>query len=284
MGLNLKKIKPLVRMALDEDVGKGDATTRALIPREAKAKATIRAKEPGVIAGLKVAELVFNTVNRQIRFVAKLKDGERVKKGQLIAEVRGSARGILTAERTALNFLQHLSGIATLTRKYVEAVKPYKAKIYDTRKTTPGWRILEKYAVKVGGGENHRMGLWDAVLIKKNHIKVFSQVGKSKSRNIKELINLIKEKVRGMKIEVEIGNLRQFREAIEAGTDIIMLDNMSLAQMRKALEFIRDKTFLEASGRITLKNVREVAKTGVDMVSIGEITHSAPALDISLEI
>ena len=296
MKLDLEKIRPIVRIALEEDVGKRDITTLLTVPKGRKAKGVIRAKEKGIIAGLPMAELVFKIVQSpkskvQSQFKAKMKEGERVKKGQVIAEVIGDARNILTGERTALNFLQRLSGIATLTNRFVEKVRPCKVKIFDTRKTTPGLRYLEKYAVRCGGGYNHRMGLYDQVLIKDNHLRIVrsSEFG---VRSLQEMVKDMREKIpKGMKIEVETKNLREVKEAAKAGVDIIMLDNMNLKSMRKAVKLCRGSQIagrrspiIEVSGGITLENVREIAKTGVDRVSIGALTHSAKALDISLDI
>ena len=293
MKLDLERIRPIVKMALGEDVGKGDITTNLIIPKGRKVEALIRAKEEGIIAGLPVAELVFKIVQSpkskvQSQFKVKVKEGAKVKKGQVIAEVSGDARSILTAERTALNFLQRLSGIATLTNRFVEKVKPYKVKIFDTRKTTPGLRYLEKYAVRCGGGYNHRMGLYDQVLIKDNHFRLHAAGYRSQDW-VKKIRKTIPKR---MKIEVEAKNLREVREALKAGVDIIMLDNMGLETIRKAVRLIRVKgqglrvkvPLMEASGGITLENVRKVAKTGVDRISIGALTHSAKALDISLNI
>ncbi|MBU4309990.1 carboxylating nicotinate-nucleotide diphosphorylase [bacterium] len=313
-GLNLKKIRPVVRRALEEDVGKGDITTLLTVPKEKNAKGIIRAKEKGVIAGLPVAELAFQQVagrpprppqggetsprarmgetspsagGSRVVFKARVKEGEKVKKGQAIAEVIGDARSILTAERTALNFLQKLSGIATLTNRFVEKVRPYKVKIFDTRKTTPGLRYLEKYAVRCGGGYNHRIGLYDQVLIKDNHFRL--QVS---GFRLQDLVKKIRKRIsRGMKIEVEAKNLREVREALKAVVDIIMLDNMNLKSIRKAIELCHRSPvtgyrspIIEASGGITLENVGKIAKTGVNRISIGALTHSAKALDISLDI
>ncbi|MBU4561246.1 carboxylating nicotinate-nucleotide diphosphorylase [bacterium] len=301
-GLNLKKIRPVVRRALEEDVGKGDITTLLTVPKEKNAKGIIRAKEKGVIAGLPVAELAFQQVagrpprmgetspsagGSRVVFKARVKEGEKVKKGQAIAEVIGDARSILTAERTALNFLQKLSGIATLTNRFVEKVRPYKVKIFDTRKTTPGLRYLEKYAVRCGGGYNHRIGLYDQVLIKDNHFRL-----QASGFRLQDLVKKIRKRIsRGMKIEVEAKNLREVREALKAVVDIIMLDNMNLKSIRKAIELCHRSPvtgyrspIIEASGGITLENVGKIAKTGVNRISIGALTHSAKALDISLDI
>ena len=312
MKLNLDEAKRLVRLALKEDIGDGDITTKVTVPTGIKAKGRIVAKERGIIAGLEIAGLVFKIVERRekIQFRARVKDGDKVKKGQVVAEVSGPARSILMAERTALNFLQRLSGIATFTAKFVDQVRPYRVKIKDTRKTTPGWRTLEKYAVRVGGGYNHRRRLDDGVLIKDNHIKITptltlphypkghkqggGDVGEGAKRKgeipvIEELIKLARKKVSPrMKIEIEVKNLREAKEAVQAGADIIMLDNMTVEQMRKAVKIVRmtidHRPLVEASGRINLYNVKEIARTGVDMISVGALTHSAKGLDMSLEI
>lgn len=296
MNLN---IKPLVEMALTEDIGSGDLTTEITIPARVRARGVIMVKERGIIAGLEIAGLVFKMVKRRekIQFRARVKDGDRVQRGQVVAEVSGPARSILMAERTALNFLQRLSGIATLTAEFVDKVRPYKARIMDTRKTTPGWRVLEKYAVRVGGGCNHRRGLDDGVLIKDNHIqvrsyelRVMSEKKKRETAIIGELIKLAGKKAPpGMKIEVEVKNLREAKEAVPAGADIIMLDNMNIGPMKKAVQIVRTsiadrQPLVEASGGVNLHNVEEIAKTGVDLISVGALTHSAKGLDISLKI
>lgn len=272
----------IIKKALAEDVGGGDITTKLLFPEPIRIRAKIIAKQDGVVCGIAVVEKVFKLLDTKLRFNKKVKDGRRVKKGETICAIEGDARAILTGERTALNFLSHLSGIATLTRKYVGKVKPYKVKILDTRKTTPGLRVLEKYAVKCGGGTNHRMGLWDGVLIKDNHIVVVSR--QSSVVSIKNLVTNVRKKT-NKKIEIEIENLKQFKEALAAGPDVIMLDNMTIADIKKAVA-LRNKltTKLEVSGGVTLKNVRAIAKTGVDMISIGALTHSAKAMDFSLEV
>jgi len=323
MKVNLEEVGPLIKLALKEDIGSGDITTGATVPAGIKASGRIVAKERGIIAGLAVAELVFEMLESKvtpgaslpvrkrtqtgptkgknnIRFKAKVKDGARVRKGQIVAEISGPVRNLLMAERTALNFLQRLSGIATLTAEFVAEVRPCRAKIMDTRKTTPGWRALEKYAVRVGGGYNHRKGLYDGVLIKDNHIKVnkcsSAPVLKRKGEIavIGEMVELARKKVSpGMKIEIEVNNLGELREALQAGADIIMLDNMNVGKMKKAVKIVHSPQsivhgdrhpLLEASGGINLGNVKEVAKTGVDMISIGALTHSAQGLDINLEV
>ncbi|MBU4481691.1 carboxylating nicotinate-nucleotide diphosphorylase [Patescibacteria group bacterium] len=271
--MNWEKIKSLIKLALEEDIGPGDITANATIPKSLEAKAFILAKEEGLICGLEVARAVFKTVDSKIIFKKLVEDGEKVRAGKKIAEIYGNARKILMAERTALNFLQRLSGIATLTAKFVKRVKPYKSKILDTRKTTPGLRILEKYAVRVGGGKNHRFGLWDGILIKGNHIDL---VG------LREAVK--KAKKPGKKVEVEARNLKEVKEALEAGADIIMLENMDLKTIKEGVKLIGKKALIEASGGVNLDNVREIAKTGVDWISIGRLTHSVKSLDMSLRI
>ena len=270
-------IKHLIHLALSEDISSGDVTSEALLGNEPSGKAVIVAKQEGVLAGLPVARMVFRTVNPRVVFRMLKQDGERIKKGQKVALIQGKTKGILSTERTALNFLQKLSGIATLTAKYVEEIKGTRTKILDTRKTTPGLRVLEKYAVKTGGGENHRMGLFDMILIKENHIKA--------GGGISEAIMRARWKRTREKIEVEVRNLAEVREAIESKPDWIMLDNMRIDQMRKAVRMIRRASRvikIEASGSINLRNVRKIALTGVDFISVGALTHSAPALDMSL--
>ena len=268
----------LVKLALTEDVGPGDITTLALIPREQKAKAVIRAKARGIICGLPVAREVFRHLDPHLRFSPKVKEGALVKPGQVVAEVEGRVRGILIGERTALNFLQHLSGVATLTNQFVKKVEGKKVKILDTRKTIPGLRVLEKYAVRVGGGVNHRLGLYDAILIKDNHLKM--------TGGIKKAIRKIRSQY-GVKkpIEVEAKSLAEVREAIEERVNRILIDNMDLKTLRQAVKLCRKAGIVtEASGKVSLPKVRAIAATGVDYISIGALTHSAPALDLNLKI
>lgn len=282
MSLNLEKVREVIRRALDEDLGAGDVTTRATVSRGVVAEAEILARESGVVAGVQVAEMAFQTISEEIQFKTLRQDGQRVAKGDVVVQLRGPARAILSAERVALNFLQRLSGIATQTARFVEAVAGTGAKILDTRKTTPGLRFLEKYAVRVGGGHNHRMGLHDMVLIKDNHVKAAGGIPRA----------VQKARAQGLKLalEVETSDLEQVAQALEAGVDRIMLDNMSVTQMKEAVALVRGRKEadrrpeLEASGKIHLKNIYEVALTGVDFISIGAITHSAPALDMSLVI
>jgi len=268
----------LIKKALKEDIGRGDITSRAIVPSGQVAWAKIITKEAGVIAGLNVAHKVFRSLDKRIKFRVKVKDGTRVKKGALLAEISGKARAILAGERVALNFLQHLSGIATLTGKFVARAKGQGARILDTRKTIPGLRGLEKYAVKVGGGVNHRMGLYDAILIKDNHIKLAGGIEKA----IDGCRGL---GTRNWGIEVEAKTLNQVKEAINAKADRILLDNMNIRTLRQAVKLCKKAGIkTEASGGVNSKNVRTIAKTGVDFISIGALTHSAPALDISLKI
>ena len=306
MNLDLKKIRPVVKNALREDIGRGDITTGLLVPETRSVKAKIVAREPGVVAGIGVAEEVFKTVEslivrgkkkgKGIKLKKMVKDGKQVKNGEILAEVQGSAQVVLTGERTALNFLQHLSGIATLTRKYVEAVKSTsprgKAKIYDTRKTLPGLRYLEKYAVSCGGGYNHRMGLYDMVLVKDNHWRI---AGVRTGERVPDGWNLeeIREKIpQGMKVEVEVDSLNELRRVLAMGVDIVMLDNMRFPALKKAVKMIRvsrerkgtRSPSIEVSGKINLRTIKQIAHMGVDSISVGEITHSARALDISLDI
>jgi len=267
----------IIRLALDEDIFTGDITSESMIPDDVMAKASFLSKDNGIIAGLDVVKAVFHKVDQEIVFNKLVTDGTEIYKGQIIAIAEGRAKSLLSAERTALNFLQRLSGIATNTSRYVKAVSGYKAVIVDTRKTTPGWRVLEKYAVRVGGGHNHRFGLYDAVLIKDNHIAVVGSIAKA--------VAMAREKIpHTMKIEVETENLDQVAEAIESGVDIIMLDNMSLDMMSEAVKLIDGRALVEASGGVKLENVTDIAKTGVDLISIGALTHSAMPLDISMEM
>ena len=268
----------LVKLALAEDIGRGDITTRAIIAKNQTAKAVITAKEAGVIAGLDVAADVFRQTDHRIKFSPKVRDGASVKKGQIVAVLTGPAQGILTGERTALNFLQHLSGIATLTRNFKLQTSTRKTRILDTRKTIPGIRLLEKYAGKCGGGANHRMGLHDAILIKDNHIKLAGGVSKAIAK-----VRSAGHGVRG--IEVEAKNISEVKQAIAAGVGRILLDNMNTKTLRQAVKLCkRAKIKTEASGGVNLQSVRAIAKTGVDYISVGELTHSAPALDLNLKI
>ena len=278
-----KVIDAAIGIALDEDTSYafGDVTSEALIPPLLAGKASVLVKEKGVLAGIAVAARVFTKVDPSLKIEILIKDGTPVKPGDTAAIISGSVTSLLKAERTALNFLQRMSGVASLTAQYVAKVKGLKAGIYDTRKTTPGLRALEKYAVLMGGGHNHRRHLGDAVLIKDNHIAALRSAG----MNLYQIITKARENApKGITIEVEVTNKAEAVEALKAGADIIMLDNMGTAEMQQAVEMIKGRAKIEASGGITLKNVREVAMTGVDIISIGALTHSYKALDISLEM
>jgi len=271
----------VVDMALAEDLGWGDLTTDILVPDAAQGRGIIVAKAEGVLAGGPIAARVFHKVDASLKVDLLLAEGSRLQPGQTIATVQGRVPSILKAERLALNFLQHLSGIATETARYVEAVAGLPTIIVDTRKTTPGLRLMEKYAVRMGGGRNHRYHLGDGILIKDNHLAALRRAGLS----LAEAVNRAKTGApHTLQIEVEVESLEQAREAVEAGAHIIMLDNMGLEEMRQAVEMARGRALVEASGGITLENVRAVAETGVDFISVGALTHSVKALDISLEL
>jgi nicotinate-nucleotide pyrophosphorylase (carboxylating) len=281
MASNKLQIEEITDRALAEDLGKGDVTTEALIPGDRRGTGFIMAKKEGILAGINVAKQVFHRVDPELKVEILLEDGARVKPGSKVAKVSGNIASILRAERVALNFLQHLSGIASETNRYVEAVKGLPVRIMDTRKTTPGLRSLEKHAVRAGGGDNHRMNLGDGILIKDNHLAAL----RSQGLNIKEIIARARQNTpQRLPVEVEVGTVSEALEAMEAGADIVMLDNMNLEDMRKAVKSIHGRALIEASGGITLDNVRAVAETGVDFISIGALTHSARALDISLEL
>ncbi len=272
-----EEIRRIVRNALEEDIGPGDVTSVPIIPPEAHLTGVFLVKAPqGIIAGLEVAGEVFRQVDPQIAYTPWVSDGSPVKRGDRVAHVEGYGPGLLMAERVALNFLQRMSGIATLTREYVEAVAGTRAKILDTRKTAPGLRVLDKWAVTLGGGHNHRKGLYDMVLIKDNHIEA--------AGGITAAVERVRRAHQGLPIEVEVTTWAQLEEALGLGVDRIMLDNMSLEEMREAVRYVAGRVELEASGGITLENVAQVAATGVDLISVGALTHSVKALDISLEI
>lgn len=271
--LNLKR---LIEEALIEDVGTGDITTLSTIPASKTITGRFLAKESGVLCGMDVAKAVFDAVDPAVILTAKKKDGDAFEKGDVLAEISGPARSILTGERVSLNLMQHLSGIATRTRAAVDEIAGTGAKIADTRKTTPGLRVLEKYAVRCGGGSNHRFNLADGVLIKDNHIAA--------AGSIKNAVSMARENIpHTLKIEVEIETFEQLCEALEAGADIIMLDNMTTDDMKKAVAIVAGRAVTEASGNMGDKNLREVAECGVDLISIGALTHSVRAADISLK-
>jgi len=281
MSSSKSQIEEIVDCALAEDLGKGDVTTEALIPGDQQGTGFIVAKKEGILAGTETAKQVFHRVDPELKVDILLEDGARVKPGSKVAKISGSIASILKAERIALNFLQRLSGIASETNRYVARVEGLPVRIMDTRKTTPGLRSLEKYAVRVGGGENHRMNLGDGILIKDNHLVAL----RSQGLNIKEIIARARQNApQRLPVEVEAGAVSEALEAVEAGADIVMLDNMNLKDMRKAVKSIHGHALIEASGGITLDNIRAVAETGVDFISIGALTHSTRALDISLEL
>ncbi|MBA2849460.1 nicotinate-nucleotide pyrophosphorylase (carboxylating) [Thermosulfuriphilus ammonigenes] len=272
--------RDLVCEALKEDLGHGDVTTTALVPEEKKGQAVIKAKENLVLCGLPVALEVFRTVDPEIEFSSGLIDGQEVARGETVARIRGRLSSILKAERVALNFLQHLSGVATQTRKFVRAIEGLPVRLVDTRKTTPGFRILEKYAVRVGGAHNHRFGLSDGVLIKDNHIRACGSITAALARAREKLPHVYL-------IEIEVRDLDELKEALEAGAPAILLDNMDLETLGEAVSLAKKRApgvILEASGGIHLENIRAVAETGVDIISVGRLTHSAPAVDLSLEV
>ncbi|HEY3305941.1 MAG TPA: carboxylating nicotinate-nucleotide diphosphorylase [Candidatus Binatia bacterium] len=271
------QIEQLVRCALEEDIGAGDITTLSTVPWEARGKGLFRAKRDGVVAGLILIEKIFSYLDAGVKVRRLCRDGESVKQGTVVAEAEGPIRALLMGERTALNFLQRLSGTATLTRSYVDAVKDFPCKIIDTRKTTPGFRTLEKYAVRMGGGTNHRFGLYDAALVKDNHIVAAGSIAGA-VRQVREQSPFM------AKVEVECENLGQVREALEAGADVIMLDNVNPKEMAEAVRLINKRAWVEASGGITIETLREVAATGVDFISVGALTHSAPAVDFNMKV
>jgi nicotinate-nucleotide pyrophosphorylase (carboxylating) len=278
--LDPNKLDLIIRHSLLEDVGKGDITTELTIPKNKLIKADIVAREDCVICGMEVLERVFQIVDKSIKFIPKAKEGSEIKKGKAIVSLEGKAHSILEGERVALNLLSHLSGVATKTREYVKMVEPHKVKITDTRKTMPGLREIQKYAVRIGGGFNHRMALDEMILIKDNHLQVT------------EGYTQLPKVPKGYKIEIEVENLDEFKHALKFKPDVIMLDNMKVEEIRKAVE-IRDntsftshhpKTKLEVSGGINLDTLKDFAATGVDLISVGELTHSVKAVDFSLEV
>ena len=280
LALYENQLNTLIDLALEEDIGGGDITSESLIPADLRAKTTLLAKGDGVLAGIDLAKLVFIKVDPELKFKVLLKDGTVLHSGDIIATVTGNARSLLKAERVALNFLQKLSGIATQTAEYVALIGDLPVEILDTRKTTPGMRLLEKYAVSMGGGRNHRFNLSDGMLIKDNHLATLRAHGMT----LKEIVAKAKECApAGIKVEVEVTNLKEVREAVAAKADIIMFDNMSPAKMCAAVKLVPSGIMTEASGNINFQTVRDVAETGVNFISIGALTHSPKALDISLE-
>ncbi len=292
--LDFEKIRDIVQLAIKEDIGDGDITSKIFIPDGSKTEGMLIAKEAGVVAGLPVAGYVLSQIDENLILTSNIEDGSRVKKGTIIGSVKGLTLSLLSAERLVLNFLQRLSGIATVTNRFAEKIKGYRTQIMDTRKTAPGWRYLEKYAVRVGGGINHRMGLYDQILIKDNHLKT---MGSEKENGaISRFVRKAREQIEnGMLIEVEVEDLCQIKEVMDAGVDIILFDNMEPSKIREAVGMVKEfeknqgagtgnAILTEASGNITIENVEEYADAGVDRISVGAITHSARALDISFDI
>ena len=278
--MHLSLVRAIIKRALDEDIGKGDITSEAIASPSIRRKARIIAKEEGILAGIEIVKEVFRLLCSRAKFTDFFKDGDYFKEKDCLLTVEADSLSLLMGERVALNFLQRLSGIATLTRKYVDLTAPYGIKILDTRKTTPNLRLLEKYAVKVGGGFNHRLGLDNGILIKDNHIKVSGGIEKA-VKKVRQSVSPI------IKIEVEVKSLDQIEEAIKAGVDIIMLDNFKEEGLKEAVEKIKKEaknTLVEVSGRVELNKLVEIAKIGVDLISVGKLTHSAKSLDMSFEI
>jgi nicotinate-nucleotide pyrophosphorylase (carboxylating) len=274
-------VRRAVALALAEDAAWRDVTTGALVPRDQQGRAVIVAKAPGVLAGLAVAEAVFHALDASLAFEAAAPDGARLSPGQAVARIAGALNPILRGERVALNFLQRLSGVATATARLVEALEGLQARLLDTRKTTPGLRALEKYAVRVGGGHSHRFNLADGILIKDNHLAAL----KARGQGVAEAVRLARlASPHTLRVEIEVTSVDQALEALAAGAEVLLLDNMDLEDMRRVAGVARGRALTEASGGITLDNVRAVAETGVDFISVGAITHSAPALDMSLEV
>ncbi|MCR4396133.1 MAG: carboxylating nicotinate-nucleotide diphosphorylase [Candidatus Saccharicenans sp.] len=278
--MDWERVDQLIDLALAEDLPAGDITTEAVVPAGERARGVFLAKQDGVLAGIEIAARVFSRLDPDVEFRKKLEDGQEFQRGQLLAEVSGRAASLLQAERTALNFLQRLSGIASLTKSFVDEVRGTRARILDTRKTTPGWRALEKYAVRMGGGWNHRLSLSDMVLIKDNHIRIAGGISPAlkKAREYLRARNLS-----SIKIEVETASLDEVREALENGADWIMLDNMLVEEIKAAVALVSGRVPLEISGQVNLQTVRNLALTGVDYISVGALTHSFRSADISLE-
>jgi nicotinate-nucleotide pyrophosphorylase (carboxylating) len=278
--LDPEEVRRAVRLALAEDLGDGDVTTLATVPERAVARAVMRAREPLVIAGLAVAEAAFRELAAALQMEPLARDGQRVAAGDALLKISGPARAVLSAERVALNFVQRLSGISSLTAQFVDAIRGTRAHILDTRKTTPGWRRLEKYAVTCGGGRNHRLGLFDMVLIKDNHLAVLRD---ARPGAVTAAVGQARTRYPRLKIEVEADTLEQVEEALAAGADMILLDNMNVVQLRLAVQKCRGRAQTEASGGVSLATVRAIAETGVEFISVGALTHSARAMDIGLD-
>ena len=278
--LNLSEIRTAVKSALAEDIGPGDVTTLATVPKAQTFKTVMRAREPLVVAGLEFAKAAFLQLSAGVKIEYLVHDGTHVARGENLLRISGSARAILSAERVALNFVQHLSGIATLTAQFVAAIKGTRAQILDTRKTTPGWRRFEKYAVACGGGRNHRIGLYDLVLIKDNHLAALQN---EKPNAVTAAVERARKQYPKLKVEIEADTLEQVTQAADAGADIILLDNMTPEQLRQAVKLAKGRAKTEASGGVNLGTVRAIAGSGVDFISVGALTHSARAVDIGLD-
>lgn len=278
--LHPEEIQAAVTMALREDIGDGDATTLSTVPERATVFASMRVRQPLTLAGIEFAVAAFRSLSDQVKVLGRAEDSARVEPGRVILSLTGPARAILSAERVALNFVQRLSGVATLTAQFVEAVNGTGVRILDTRKTTPGWRRFEKYAVACGGGTNHRVGLFDMILIKDNHRAALRE---AQPNAIAAAVDQARAAYPELKVEVEADTLEQVRQAADAGADFILLDNMTCDQLCEAVELVRERSQLEASGGVTLETVRTIAETGVDFISVGALTHSAPAVDIGLD-
>lgn len=275
--IDKKVLLKIVKSALEEDIGKGDITTKFSVSPDINALGIIVAKEKGILAGTQVAKEIFWVVDKNTKSTFQKADGDKFISGEIIADIRGKAPSLLSAERVALNFLQRMSGIATLTARYVKKIKGTKAKILDTRKTTPNLRLLEKYAVSAGGGFNHRMGLYDQILIKDNHINL--------GNGIRNVLNKIKDVNSGrLFVEIEVKNIRQLRQALRFNVDRIMLDNMSIEEIGDAVKIVNGRCELEVSGNISLQNIREIAEAGVDYISVGSLTHSYNSIDLCMRI
>ena len=292
--LDLEKIRDIVQLAIKEDIGDGDITSKIFIPDGSESEGMLVAKEAGIVAGLPVAGYVLSQIDENLIFTSNIEDGSMARKGTILGSVKGLTLSLLSAERMVLNFLQRLSGIATSTNMFAERIKGYRTQIMDTRKTAPGWRYLEKYAVRAGGGINHRMGLYDQILIKDNHLKTMGT--EKENDTISRLVKKAREQIKnGTLIEVEVEDLCQIREVMDAGVDVILFDNMEPSKIREAVEMVKEfensrdagngrAILTEASGNITIENVEEYADAGVDRISVGAITHSVRVLDISFDI
>jgi nicotinate-nucleotide pyrophosphorylase (carboxylating) len=278
--LSVQDIREAVQRALTEDIGAGDVTTLAVVPDPIRARAVMRAREALVLAGIEFAETAFRALSSDLVMERQAQDGEHVAEGAAILRLSGAAHPLLSAERVALNFVQRLSGVATFTARFVEAVEGTRAQVLDTRKTTPGWRQFEKYAVRCGGGRNHRFGLFDMVLIKDNHLAALRY---EPPNPIEAAVRRAREKFPHLKVEVEADTPEQVEQALFAGADIILLDNMDVEELRTAVAWVGRKALTEASGGVNLRTVRAIAETGVDYISVGALTHSAPAVDIALD-